>query len=156
MKFFKFSFLILLTATMVVSCGKEYSSEQLIPATGAWEFTNGNTRYSGYLDNVYKTSGIGSNVLYIVGKTDNGRQSFQLKLYADSFPTGSYYASQFENSFLYSLPSQTIYQGGQTIGEFEVDLTRLDSTRIAGTFSGTARDSTSNLIQITNGKFSTY
>ena len=156
MKFFKFSFFVLLAAVMVVSCGKEYSSEQLIPATGTWEFTNGNTRYSGYLDNVYKTSGIGSNVLYILGKTDNGVQSFQLKLYADSFPTGSYYASQFENSFLYSLPSQTIYQAGQVIGEFEIDLTKLDSTRIEGTFSGTAQDSTSNLIQITNGKFSTY
>ncbi len=87
---------------ILTSCGKEYSSEQLRPATGNWEFTNGGLNYSGYLDTVYQTIGIGSNVLYILGKTDDGSQYFQLKLYGNSFSPGTYYASQYQNSFSYT------------------------------------------------------
>jgi hypothetical protein len=156
MKFLKLSFFALFSATVLFSCAKEYSSEQLIPAEGTWEFTNGSTRYSGYLDTVYQTLGAGSNVLYIQGKTIGSNQTFLLKLYGNSFPPGSYYASQYQNSFSYYTPTQKIYQANQSIGEFIVNLNSLDSTKIEGTFSGSAQDSTSAIIQITNGKFSTY
>ncbi len=156
MKFLKFSFFAILLASMFFSCGKEYSSEQLIPAEGDWEFTNGNVKYSGYLDTVYQTFGSGSNVLYIQGKSNDGSQSFLLKLYDNTFAPGTYYASQFQNSFSYNLPNQIIYQANESIGEFVVNLNTLDSTKIEGTFSGTAEDSTEKTIQITNGKFSTY
>lgn len=156
MKFFKLSFLVLLVASVVISCGKEYSSEQLRPATGSWEFTNGGLNYAGYLDTVYQTKGTGSNVLYILGKTDDGSQYFQLKLYGSSFATGTYYASQYQASFSYTLPAKTIYTANALIGEFVVNLTVLDSAKIQGTFSGSARDSANNLIQITNGKFNAY
>ena len=156
MKFLKLCFLALLVTTVVVSCAKEYSSEQLRPATGTWQFSNGSLNYSGYLDTVYQTMGVGSNVLYILGKTDDGSQYFQLKLYGNSFAPGTYYASQYQNSFSYSLPAKTIYTSNAQIGEFVVNLTVLDSAKIQGTFSGTAKDSANNLIQITNGKFTTY
>lgn len=156
MKLFKLSFFAFIIAMILISCGKEYSSEQLRPATGSWQFTNGSLNYSGYLDTVYQTIGVGSNVLYIMGKTDDGSQYFQLKLYGNSFPTGIYYASQYQNSFNYSLPAKTIYSANALIGEFVVNLTLLDSAKIQGTFSGSARDSSNNLIQITNGKFTTY
>ena len=156
MKIFKLSFFLIFFASVLFSCAKEYSSEQLIPAEGSWEFTNGNTRYSGYLDTVYQTFGTGSNVLYIQGKSTGSNQTFLLKLYGNSFSPGSYYASQFENSFSYYTPIQNIYQANESIGEFIVNLNTLDSTKIEGTFSGTAQDSTSAIIQITNGKFSTY
>ena len=156
MKFFKQSFIVIFLASVLFSCAKEYSSEQLIPAEGSWEFTNGSTRYSGYLDTVYQTFGAGSNVLYIQGKTIGSNQTFLLKLYGNTFSPGSYYASQFQNSFSYYTPIQKIYQANESIGEFTVNLTTLDSSKIDGTFSGSAQDSTSAIIQITNGKFSTY
>ncbi len=139
-----------------ISCAKEYSSEIPRPATGDWEFTNGSLHYTGYLDTVYQTNGAGSNVMYILGKTDDGNQYFQLKLYGNSFAPGTYNASKYQSSFNYSVLAKTIYDANALVGEFTVDLTLLDSSKIQGTFSGTARDSANNLIQITNGKFSTY
>lgn len=156
MKFFKICFWTLLLATVGVSCAKEYSSEQLRPATGNWQFSNGGVDYSGYLDTVYQTKGPGSNVMYILGKTEDGSQYFQLKIYGSSFSPGSYYASQYQASFNYSVPAKTIYNANVMNGEFVVNLTKLDSANIEGTFSGAARDSANNLIQITNGKFTTY
>lgn len=126
------------------------------PATGTWEFTNGNLNYQGFLDTVYQTKGIGSNVLYILGKTDDGSQYFKLKLFGNSFGPGTYYASQSQVLFNYSVPGKTIYDANSLIGEFTVDITVLDSAKIRGTFSGTARDSANNLIEITNGKFATF
>jgi hypothetical protein len=156
MKLFKLSFFAFIIAMILISCGKEYSSEQLRPATGNWQFTNGSSNYSGYLDTVYQTIGVGSNVLYILGKTDDGSQYFQLKLYGNSFAPGTYYSTQYQNSFSYNLPAKNIYTANALTGEFVVNLEVLDSAKIQGTFSGTARDSANNLIQITNGKFSTY
>ena len=156
MKLFKLSFLVLLLATVVASCAKEYSSEIMRPATGSWEFTNGSLNYQGFLDTVYETKGIGSNVLYILGKTDDGSQYFKLKLFGNSFAPGTYYASQSQVLFNYSGPANTIYDANALLGEFTVDITVLDSSKIQGTFSGTARDSANNLIQITNGKVASY
>ena len=156
MKFLKFSFWVLFVAVIVVSCSKEYSSEQLRPATGSWEFKNGGLNYAGYLDTIYQTSGTGSNVLYIIGRSDDGSQHFQLKLYGNSFSPRSYYASQGQSSFSYTLPYKSIYNANQLDGEFVVDLATLDSSIIQGTFSGTAIDSANNIVQITNGKFTTY
>ena len=116
MKFFKLSFFVSIDLQLViVSCGKEYSSEQLRPATGNWEFTNGGLNYSGYLDTVYQTKGTGANVLYIMGKSDDGSQNFQIKLYGNSFSPGTYYASQFQTSFSYTLPYKTIYDANALI-----------------------------------------
>ena len=156
MKFLKLSFLAFLVATVIISCGKEYSSEMMRHSTGDWQFTNGGKNYSGYLDTVYQTIGVGSNVLYIIGKTDDGSQNFQLKLYGNSFSPRSYYASQYQSSFSYSIPAKTIYDANALNGEFVVNLTVLDSAKIQGTFSGTALDSANNFIQITNGIFTTY
>lgn len=156
MKFAKYVFWILIVSLAVSSCAKEYSSEKLRPVLGGWQFTKGGINYSGYLNNVYSTSGIGSNVMYILGTSANGAQQFQIKLLGSSFPPGNYYASQFQSVFSYSLPSKTIYYANESTGEFVVNLIASDSTNIQGTFSGLVYDSTSNPVEITNGKFSTY
>jgi len=156
MKLSKLSILSLVVTLILISCGKEYSSEKLRPATGNWEFTNGAFNYAGYLDTVYQIKGIGMNVLYILGKNDDGSQSFQLKLYGDSIAPGTYQASYYQSSFNYFQPGKTIYSANALIGEFIVNLNVIDSTKVQGTFSGTAKDSTNNLIQITNGKFTTF
>lgn len=156
MKLFKLSILVLLTAMMFVSCSKEYSSEHMRAATGNWKFSDGALNYSGYLDTIYQIKGVGINVLYILGKTEDGSQSFQLKLYGDSIVANTYYASKYQSSFNYSVPPKTIYNANGLSGEFVVNLNVLDSTKLQGTFSGSVRDSTSNVVQITNGEFSTY
>ena len=156
MKFAKFSFWILLVAIIISSCAKEYSSEVTRPVLGSWQFSKAGVNYSGYLDNVYRTSGIGSNVMYIMGSSANGSQQFQLKLFGSSFPLGIYSSSLFQNTFSYKLPSKTIYYADESTGEFVVNLIATDSTNIQGTFSGTVHDSTDSPVQITNGKFSTY
>lgn len=156
MKFAKYVFWILIVSLAVSSCAKEYSSEKLRPVLGGWQFTKGGINYSGYLNNVYSTSGVGSNVMYILGTSANGAQQFQIKLLGSSFPPGNYYASEFQSVFSYSLPSKTIYYANESTGEFVVNLIASDSTNIQGTFSGFVYDSTSNPVEITNGKFSTY
>ncbi|MGN6340521.1 MAG: hypothetical protein ACTHML_06150 [Ginsengibacter sp.] len=156
MKFAKYVFWILIVSLAVSSCAKEYSSEKLRPVLGGWQFTKGGINYSGYLNNVYSTSGVGSNVMYILGTSANGAQQFQIKLLGSSFPPGNYYASEFQSVFSYSLPSKTIYYANESTGEFVVNLIASDSTNIQGTFSGLVYDSTSNPVEITNGKFSTY
>lgn len=156
MKLSKLSILALVVTLFLISCGKEYSSEQLRPATGNWEFTNGASNYAGYLDTVYQIKGTGMNVLYILGKNDDGSQIFQLKLYGDSIAPGAYQASLYRSSFNYFQPGKTIYSANALVGEFIVNLNVFDSTKVQGTFSGTAKDSTNKLIQITNGKFTTF
>ena len=156
MKFAKYLFWIFVISLAVSSCAKEYSSEKMRPVLGNWQFTKGGINYSGYLNNVYSTSGIGSNVMYILGTSSNGTQQFQIKLFGSSFPPGNYSASEFKSIFSYSLPNKTIYYANESTGEFIVDLISSDSTNIQGTFSGLVYDSTSNPVQITNGKFTTY
>lgn len=155
MKFAKFFFWLLVIAMISASCGKEYSSEEMRPLVGAWQFTAGGKNYSGYLDTVYSTIGIGSNVMYISGNSNNGDQHFQIKLFGSSFPIGDYYSSQFQNTFSYSLPYKTIYFADASTGEFVVNLIATDSTSIQGTFSGTVSDSAYDSVQITNGIFTT-
>ncbi len=152
MKFFKFSFYILVVAVLFNSCKKEYSSEHLLAPIGSWEFREG-SMYSGYLDNFHKSTGIGSNAQVLSGKTFDNTQSFELKIITDSLKTGTFRASQSQCSFLFSSGGKTIYAANELIGEFIVTITSIGSISITGTFSGTAIDKSSNLVQITEGKF---
>lgn len=155
MKIFKSLSLIVLAAILITSCAKEYSSEHKRAATGSWQFSNGNLNYSGFIDSVYQTKGIGSHRLSISGKSYDGSHLFALNLYGDTFPPGAYKASLFQCTFSYSILGKTIYQASQLTGEFIVNLNTIDSTNISGTFSGTAIDSSNNIIQISSGKFVT-
>lgn len=152
MKFFKLSFYILVVTVLFNSCKKEYSSEHLLDPIGSWEFREGSL-YSGYLDNFHTSTGVGSNAQLLTGKTFDNSASFELKLFTDSLKPGTYSASQFQCSFLYSSGGKTIYEANGMIGEFIVNITTIDSTHITGTFSGTAADKSSNLVQISEGKF---
>lgn len=152
MKFFKLSFCILVVTVLFNSCKKEYSSEHLLAPIGSWEFREGSL-HSGYLDNFHTSTGIGSNAQLLTGKTFDNSGSFELKLFTDSLKAGTYRASQFQCSFLYSSGGKTIYEANGLIGEFIVNVTTINSTHITGTFSGTAADKSSNLVQITEGKF---
>lgn len=153
----KFSGIILSLISAVFlfnACQKEHSFEQgNLPPAGNWEFSNGSAAYSGNIDSVYQGSIGSTKQLFIVGKTSNGAQFFQMHLFADSFKIGSYNASSFESSFTYNTNAKTIYSASQLIGEFTVNITSIDDTHIEGNFSGAAKDSSGNVVQLTNGKF---
>lgn len=153
MKFFKIIFFVLSAFILLNACKKEFSFEHNLQSSNQWQFSNGNTKYSGNINSVSHTTFGSTNQLTISGKTINGLESFELRLYGDSLKTGTYNASSFQSSFSYSSPTKTIYSANQLIGEFTVNVTSLESNFIQGNFSGTAQDSTGNLIQISNGTF---
>lgn len=145
---------IITACTLLISCAKEYSSETPLPPTGNWRFSDGSGQYAGNIESVYVTSGGSFNRIILSGKSNNGKENFQLILYADSIRTGTYDAS--ESSFLYGSSLQPRYRGGGPYGEFVVNLTELDSVNIAGNFSGIVRDSANNPIKISSGIFEVH
>jgi hypothetical protein len=152
MKFFKLSICILCVSVLFNSCKKEYSSEHLLDPIGSWQFREGSL-YSGYLDNFHTSTGVGSNVQLLTGKTFDNTASLELKLFTDSLKAGTFRASQFQCSLLYSSGGKTIYEANGQIGEFIVNITTIDSTHLTGSFSGTAEDKSGNLVQISEGEF---
>lgn len=154
MKFLRTTGSLIIVIFLLNACQKEYSFERgALPPAGTWQFSNGNTNYSGNIDSVYQASNGTIKQLFIVGKTTNSTHSFQLQLFADSFKIGTYMASSFQSSFTYNTTAKTIYTASQLIGEFVVNITAINNTNIEGTFSGTAKDSLGNLVQLANGKF---
>src|SRR6185312_10442902 len=145
----------LLAMVLMNACQKEYSIENGNKgiAQGSWQFTNGNIKYAGNMDTIYQVAAGGANELFIVGTSTNGTQNFELHLFADTFKIGTYKASAFQSSFLYSSSGKTIYQASQLIGEFIVNITTLDDNHIGGTFSGSTMDSANSLVQLTAGSF---
>lgn len=155
MKLLSISCSFLLAMVLMNACQKEYSIENGNKgiAQGAWQFTNGGIKYAGNMDTIYQVAAGGTNELFIVGTTSDCTQNFEMHLFADTFKIGTYKASAFQSSFLYSSSGKTIYQASQLIGEFIVNITTLDDNNIAGTFSGSAMDSANSLVQLTAGSF---
>lgn len=149
-----FSFFVI--AILFSACQKEYSIEHgnTQVTVGNWEFSNGSVKYSGDMDTVYQTRAGSINELLLIGKTKDGSQSFEMHLYADSFKIGTYKASAFQSAFAYTSSSgKAVYQAAQLLGEFTVNITTINDQSIQGNFSGNAKDSTGNIIQLTDGKF---
>ncbi|MEO9021437.1 MAG: hypothetical protein ABI237_01710 [Ginsengibacter sp.] len=156
MKLFRIILSFIVVATTLNACQKEYSVEQGNKqiTVGTWEFANGSSKYSGNMDTIFQVSAGGINELFLIGNTKDGTQSFQMHLYADSFKVGTYKASAFQSSFIYtSSAGKTIYLASQLIGEFTVNITAISHGNIEGNFSGSAKDSSGNITQIDNGKF---
>jgi hypothetical protein len=122
MKRIKVPFYLLLMLVLLNACKKEYSIENnpLKVHTGTWQFNDSLTLFSGNMDSAHIDSSAGTKVLYLVGTSLNGLQTFHMELYADTFKTGIYKASLFQTSFEYTSAAKTIYQADQLIGEFTV------------------------------------
>ena len=157
MKQIKFALCILVTFVVLNACQKEYSNEQgsLKVPTGTWQFSDSSKLFAGNMDSAYidSTSSLNTQILHLIGTSLDGSQSFNLELYASSFTTGTYKASLFQSTFQYTSGGTGVYQAGQLIGEFIVNVTTLNSTQISGTFSGSASDASNKIKQLTNGKF---
>jgi hypothetical protein len=156
MKYLKIAIVLFLAGRFLISCQKEYSVEGangLLVSTGAWQFNDSTTLYAGDMDSAYIDSSTSTQVLHLVGTSLTGSQNFQMLLYANKFTAGTYKASLFQATFVYSSGGNTLYQANQLIGEFIVNITAISNTIITGTFSGTALNSTNQVTQITSGRF---
>ena len=154
MKIIKIAFYIFLSAMFFNSCQKEYSIEGggVVGTAGNWEFKDSSKQFQGNMDTAYIDSSGPTKELHLIGTSLVGSQTFHLHLYADNFQTGSYKASVFQSSFTYT-GSKQLYNANQLIGEFIVNITSYGNNLIAGTFSGSALDSSAAVIQLTQGKF---
>lgn len=144
---------IITTCTLLVSCAKEYSSEIPLAPDASWQFSQGALNYAGTITSVYSTNGGSSNQLILTGISNDGKQAFQITVYADSIQTGTYKASGYQCTFTYGSSTNPIYQAGGPYGEFIVNITKFQSKSVSGNFSGMAQDSTGNSVTITNGQF---
>ncbi len=155
MKTIKIAFYIFLSVMLFNSCQKEYSIETggATAPSGAWEFKNGAKQFQGNMDTAYIDSSVTTKELHLIGTSLDGSQTFHLHLYSDNFQTGAYKASLFQSSFTYTSGSKQIFNANQLIGEFIVNVATLGNGIIAGTFSGSALDSSGAVIQLAQGKF---
>ncbi len=157
MKLTKIAICFFLAAVLLNACRKEYSLEGggLKIPSGTWEFKDSLTQYLGDMDSAYIVSGgsLNTNELNLVGHSKDGSQTFLLHLYADTFKVGTYKASFFQASFEYTSGGKSIYQAGQLIGEFIVNITSYTNNFISGSFTGRALDSVGNSKLLTQGKF---
>jgi hypothetical protein len=158
MKSVRNAFYFALVVVLFNACKKEYSLEGggLKNPSGSWEFKDGSSQFSGNMDTAYITSsgGTGTKELQLIGTSADGSQTFHMHLFADTFKTGTYKASLFQSSFEYTSGGKILYQAGQLIGEFIVNVTSYGNNFIGGTFSGEANDSVNNIKNLTEGKFS--
>lgn len=156
MKLFKIILALVITTLFSQACKKEYSIEKngSKGQSGTWQFTDSNHTYKGTMDSAYIISSGFTQQLHLDGTSNDGSQHFFMVLYADTFTTGTYKASLFQSSFIYTTNSKIIYQANQLVGELIVDVTSISSSSITGTFSATASDSTNALRNLTLGSFS--
>lgn len=157
MKHIRTSVFVLLAILIINGCQKEYSVENngSVTHTGTWQFNDSTKLFSGNMDSAYveHSTSLNTQIFHLLGTSLDGSQKFNLELYADTFKTGTYKASLFQSTFLYTSGSKNIYQAGQLTGEFIVNITSLTANNISGTFSGSSLDSSGNLKQLTLGKF---
>jgi hypothetical protein len=154
MKLIKFAFSLLITTVLLNACSKEYSVENggLQLPTGNWEFSNGTKAYFGNMDSAKIDSSGATKQLRLNGTSSSG-ESFKMILYGDTIKVGSYKASLFQSTFTYATTAKTIYEADQLVGQFIVNITSYTSNLVQGTFSGSAKDSSGAVTQITVGKF---
>ena len=157
MKQIKIALYLFATILLINACQKEYSVEEggLKVPTGTWQFSDSTQLFVGNMDSAYidSTSSLNTKILHLIGTSLDGSHSFNMELYANSFTAGTYKASLFQTTFQYTSGGTSIYQAGQLIGEFIVNITSLTNIQISGTFSGSASDASNKMKQLTKGKF---
>jgi hypothetical protein len=148
--------LILLTVCIAVfSCQKEYSNETNpgLSTSAQWSFTEGSAQFKGPIDTVAVDTLGGYKFLTINGHSSDNKDQITLQMFGATLQPGTY-KTPF-SLFAYMRNGVLIYQSNQTaIDSFTIVITKLDSTGVAGTFSGKAYDSTKTYRTIVNGVFS--
>lgn len=148
--------LILLTVCVAVfSCQKEYSNETNpgLGTSAQWSFTEGSAQFKGPIDTVTVDTLGGYKFLTINGHSSDNKDQITLQMFGATLQPGTY-KTPF-SLFAYMRNGVLLYQSNQTaIDSFTIVITKLDSTGVAGTFSGKAYDSTKTYRTIVDGVFS--
>ena len=144
-------------AVVIISCKKELSNEEGNPdqeVDNQWEFKQGDSTFGGLTDTAFIQTVNTIQTISISGVQTNGSAGeITIQLAGTQIGAGAYGTEYVlfqyfqDGSLLYSsVPSQG--------SDFTLTITRIDSSYITGTFSGTVQDAQGNNYNIAEGKFS--
>ncbi|GAC1428627.1 MAG: hypothetical protein NVSMB7_05410 [Chitinophagaceae bacterium] len=140
----------------VFSCQKEYSVENHPGggnASAQWSFSEGSAQFKGPIDTVSVDTLGNSKILTINGHSSDNKEEIALEIFGTDLKVGTYKTPYC--LFAYMRSGILIYQTNQTaVDSFTINITKLDSTGITGTFNGKAYDTAKVGKTIVEGKFS--
>lgn len=148
--------LVLVAPLLFFGCSKEKSFEVGNNNTvSQWEFTEGSNFFKGTVDTGYVTDlGSGIRSLTLEGTSDNGTGFLNIVVLGFNTSAPGVYKTP-AVLFDYSTATKTLYENDITaVGEFTLEITKVDSAGVTGVFSGKVKDSSGAIKTITNGKIS--
>ena len=151
------SIIAALVLVYTLACQKETSFENGTASySSQWEFKESGTLFKGKIDTAYFEDVFGIPSLVLDGSSNDLKGQLVIQLFgATSITTGTYKTPMV--FFDYYMGGQTIYSNDITATDkFTLTITRLDSTSVSGTFSGEVLDTSKNIKNITDGKFTAY
>src|SRR5215212_3593962 len=136
---------LLLTPMLFFACSKEKSFEQGSGTNtpSQWEFTEGSHFFKGKVDTAYVNDlGPGIKALLLEGTSEDGTGFLNIGIIGFNASAPGVYKTP-SVLFEYSKASGTLYENDLTaVGEFTIEVTKIDSAGITGSFSGKVKDST--------------
>jgi hypothetical protein len=146
--------LAVLAGMVLSSCKKEKSLENgnggpLGPET--WEFKEG-ASFKGPIDTAYYSTLGGVTSLILEGVSTDLRDDFYLEILGASITTGTYATPTVVFEY-YSNGTLLYHNDPAELNKFSVIITEIDGSGVSGTFSGEVKDSSGNVKNITDGKF---
>ncbi|HVX48794.1 MAG TPA: hypothetical protein VHB48_01505 [Chitinophagaceae bacterium] len=127
----------------------------------AWKFTGPSGTYHGSIDTAFtKTDSLGAFTLNIIGYNATSDSAWAVQVYfsGGQVATGSYSStSSSAMGFIKASTGSVIYEADPTTtgANTIVNIVSWDAANsiVTGTFNGTAKDSSGNIVSITNGTF---
>jgi hypothetical protein len=155
MKILQYLASALIITALLFACKKEQSREDgQVPVVedDLWEFTEAGVLKKGPTDSAYIQTVANVTTLSIVGSSTENQAEVFLQIVTENLTTGSYTNPLV--FFQYGENGTVVFQSSpvQTNG-FTINITELDSSLVAGTFSGTALDGQGVEHTIAEGKF---
>lgn len=146
--------LAVLAGMVLSSCKKEKSLENgnggpLGPE--AWEFKEG-TSFKGPIDTAYYSTLGGVTSLILEGVSTDLKDDFYLEILGASITAGTYATPTVVFEY-YSNGTLLYHNDPAELNKFSVIITEIDGSGVSGTFSGEVKDSSGNVKNITDGKF---
>lgn len=139
----------------LAACTKEKSIEQsddAVSLENTWRFTQGTRLYSGLVDTVMIEEVNGLQILTLEGSTTDGVGLLGLALGGAILQPGEYISPL--SAMIYLEDSEEVFESNPLNADFKINITRLDSALVTGTFSGKVLDSTGVEVDIIAGSFS--
>lgn len=155
MKSLRLILVLLSPVLLFLGCSKEKSLEVGNNSINEWEFFEGSNFFKGGVDTAYLTEiSPGVTGFLMQGLSDDGTGTITLGVLGiNTSAPGTYKTPRVV--FDYTKASGTLYQNDITAtDQFTIEVTKIDSASIQGTFTGQVKDSAGALKTIASGKFS--